>query len=357
MTDPRRPYRAAALLLAAGLVLSACAGDADLPNVGSTATLTAPDGTEPTAEGPPVRVNVPPFLTTGPLMIAEQEGLFEKYGVDVELVHIQSSRESFPVFAQGQIDVWYGSVEPSLINAINAGEPLALVGTGTVMDPDSCPYIAIAASPATMAERDLQTAEGWRGLRLSGVNRSLTDQRYLRALGDKLGLDVEAIETPDIDRASFLAALSSGDVDAALLYEPRTTQAVRDLGATLVHPAHELLSGPTALLGFSERLLGEPETGGRFMAAFAEGVQRFNEGPTEANIEAIAGPTEIEPDLLREMCWPTLRADGRPSEDDLTEILEFGVEVGYIDAVVPPEDLWDHRFIERGLELMEAETS
>ena len=77
-----KKYPLFALLVIASLILGACAQ--------STAT---PAATQPPAEPVTLRIAVLPIMDALPMYVAQQEGLFEKNGIQVEFIPAASAAE------------------------------------------------------------------------------------------------------------------------------------------------------------------------------------------------------------------------------------------------------------------------
>ena len=116
----------------------------------------------------------------------------------------------------------------------------------------------------------------------------------------------------------------------------------------ILQTAEELLpDAQAAVMLYGPKLLDEnPEVGERFMTAYLQGVRQYNEGATDRNVEILAKNIQLEPDLLREMCWLPIRADGSINLDSTLDFEQWAVARGYLDETVAPEAFWDGRFIE-----------
>ncbi|MBU4195003.1 MAG: ABC transporter substrate-binding protein, partial [Actinobacteria bacterium] len=95
------------LVLVQGLSLSACA-----PAVPATQPVVAAPATEVPTEAPvTLKIAVLPIIDTLPMYVAQQEGLFARYGVNVEFVPVASAPERDQLLAAGQAD---GAVNETL---------------------------------------------------------------------------------------------------------------------------------------------------------------------------------------------------------------------------------------------------
>lgn len=309
-------------------------------------------------DGDPVVMTQLPFQSDAGFAIARAEGWFDDAGIEVEVVNTRSANEMLPLLASGEIDVMFMSTAPALFNVIGAGEPIRAVATGTVFAADSCDYLAVVVPERTRQERDVTDPESLRGMRIGGSFTVMTSIRHGQAVLAELGLEEGDIELVEVDRASMAGALQRGDIDAAAAYEPWITQIAANADVATWFPAHELITDEVgAVVVFGQRLLEDTELGARVLAQYVRGVEQYERGATPRNIEILEETSGLDPELLEEMCWPTLRVDGRASEAQMTDLQEFGVEAGLVDGVLPPDQLWDHSFLDRAREILDAQGS
>ena len=109
-----------------------------------------------------------------------------------------------------------------------------------------------------------------------------------------------------------------------------------------------------SVLAFGPRLLQEdPELGSRFMAAYLKGVQKYNEGKTERNLEIITKHTGIDRELLTEACWTPFHNDGYINVQSLVDFQIWAVEKGFLDQLAMGDEFWDPSFVKYANEVLE----
>ncbi|HEX7039608.1 MAG TPA: ABC transporter substrate-binding protein, partial [Trueperaceae bacterium] len=106
----------AAAALAAGLLIGSTAG--------------AQQEVTPLDPPEPVRVAVVPILKFAALYVAAERGLFEKYGLDVQIDIVASGTEAIAFLEQGQIDVGGIAIVTSLWNGWNQGIDIRVFAPG-----------------------------------------------------------------------------------------------------------------------------------------------------------------------------------------------------------------------------------
>lgn len=364
-------------LLWASAVAAGCGGSERPEADGSLTAQRADRRAESTAvpERPLIRVVMGRWMTFAPLHIARALGFFADQGLRVEFVDTPSTAASIPLLQRGDIDVLPGPITPAFFHAISRGARLGLVADKGFADPEGCPFTALMVRPGFLEELERAIAarsraagdsvggtltgratplEGVPELHVRGrrprMSLSLEPQfRYFAAKAlARHGLTLGDFETVHVPKAAEIRALQRGTLDVALMEDPGITQAGEALGAELWLSLADVLPGyQQALVAYGPRLLeDEPELGRRFMVGYLAGVRAYNEGKTDENVSSLAEATGYDHDLLRTICWPPIRGDGRIDLASLETYRAWYVEEGLLDPEAPGTEVWDPSFIE-----------
>lgn len=144
--------------------------------------------------------------SNAPLWIAKEIGLFEKYGIRVQLVYIPSSAVSIPALIAGDIQVDSSSGSASVAAAAQ-GAPIVIIASASQI-----PF-KLVAHPSITSTQEL------RG-RTIGIGRRGTSADYaLNRLLPKIGLssgEVHILATGLIEPEKRIQAVLQGKVDATL---------------------------------------------------------------------------------------------------------------------------------------------
>jgi NitT/TauT family transport system substrate-binding protein len=334
----------------------ASGGSADQTGAEERPEPDATGGEEWEFDGPAVRLGQTPFHSDSVFAIARAEGLFEDLGIEVEVVESRSPSDIVGLVATGEIDAMLISTSAGSFRLIDESEGLRLVAAATVFDPESCANGAVLVRDELVVERDLEDPEALRGVRIGGSYTALNGIRLGAVLLERLGLEADDVELVEVERASMTAAMLRGDVDAVIAYEPWLSRILDEVPSRVWFTAPELLPGElSSAIVFGPRLLEEDrELGKRVLAAYLRAEEQFRQGPTDRNVEIVAELTQLDAAALQTMCWPALRADGRLAEAAATEVQEFGVEIGQLDRVLDPTQLWDHALQDEARRFLEA---
>jgi len=183
-------------LLIVVFVLSACGGKPETPTV--------------------VRIGTQPWIGYGPWWIAKEKGIFEKHGLEVELVDFVEDKEVNAAFASGEMDAANLATHTAL-KLYASGLDLRIV----LLEDASYEADAILAPSAITSVADLK------GKKVAYEEGTTSDLLLNYALSqNNLTLsDIEPIFMPASDAG---AALIAGQVDVAVTYEPYISAALTE---------------------------------------------------------------------------------------------------------------------------------
>ncbi len=188
------------VLLLLALVLTACAG----------ATPSKP------AAPVQVRIGTQPWIGYGPWWVAKEKGIFEKYGLQVELVDFIEDKEVNAAFASGDMNA-ANLATHTAIKLFAAGLDMRLV----LLEDASYEADAVLAPKALASIADLK------GKKIAYEEGTTSDLLLNYALAQN-GMSVEDIEPVFMPASDAGAALIAGQVDVAVTYEPYISAALAD---------------------------------------------------------------------------------------------------------------------------------
>jgi len=287
------------------------------------------------------------YLSFAPLAIARAEGFFDAQALDVELVHASGSAEATPLLVRGDLDVVAGMLRISELNAIARGAEIRIVADKGNYTPGPCVSAAIVARPEFLRVTDPGSAAHLRGARVSAVPLSYAEY-VLETFLEARDLRLADLRLVRLQEAAAAAALADGSLDLQFMGEPFLTQARTSGRATVWKRAAEIVPGAQmAVILYGPRLLTKDrDAGERFMAAYLQGVRRYNLGKTPRNVQILSRETRLDPELVREACWESIRSDGQINVESVLDYERWAVQRGYLDAPLPAGKFWDPSFVE-----------
>lgn len=325
---------------------------------GCIAPITAPAATEDASAGSELvrlKMSVSPFLSYSALYIALEEGFFEEEGIDIEPVLFTRPATALPVLASGEIDLMGSNVSGALLNTIVRDGGIRIVGSQNQEVADHCPSGGFFIRKDLLPQSDEEiTHDFLKNLKYYVTTGAVSTHQMDRWLNN-YGLSLEEITRIDLpSNTAALDPLQQGTLDISTLTEPWVTRA-RLMGIGDLIQDRKVLGydSQTSVLVFGSRLLNEePELGERFMVAYLRGVRQYQEGRTPRNMEIIGRNLELDDELLNEVCWPYVPADGVVLVDSIVEFGEWAAEHDFIDRPIAADEFWEPRFVEAAASIL-----
>jgi NitT/TauT family transport system substrate-binding protein len=259
-------------------VLTACGGGA------------APGGETEEPNGTPEKssltIAINPSTQFAPMYYGIQEGIFEEHGLTLEIVPQTDIAAIISGLASGTYDFGFGTVVH--VTTANAnGIPIRAVTSieGQIQADDSG-TITIASEASGITDfADLG------GKRVATVGLSSHNTLTMWELADRAGVDTTTIELVQLPFGQMAAALSSGDVDAAIMQWPFAADALAAGGVELGYNNREIfVDTATTLFNTSQSFIDQnPNTVQAFADAMAESILGATENEDVAKESLIDG--------------------------------------------------------------------
>jgi len=280
-----------------------------------------------TQQTPLLKIAVIPVLDTMPLYVAQQEGLFEKNGVQVELIPVASGPERDQIIAAGGADgmineivsVMFFNKETPTVQAVRyaraatSGSPLFRILAGK----DSG-----ITSVADLKGVPIGVSDGT-------VIAYLTD-RLLQAEGFAPG-EIQTVSVPSItDR---VALLGNGQLQSATLPDPLASlqmqQGAVDILDDTTHPEYSF-----SVYSFRKAIIDEnPQAVKGFLKAIEEAVALINQNGNQYRPLLIEQKL-LPPPLAESFNVPQFVTAGVPSEAQFADALAWAQEKGLLTVDV-----------------------
>ncbi len=301
------------MLLIIAMLLSGCAGS---------------KASDPTVT---LKIAALPILDSLPLHVANQEGLFAKHHIQVELVSVGSAPERDQLIAAGQADGMITEVTSTMFFNKEKVQ-VQIVRYARVAAPNA-PQFQILAS----AKSGITSVDGLKGVEI-GVSQGtvieyVTD-RMLQAEGLAPG-EIKTIAVPKI--SDRLALLGSGELQAGVLPDPQSDLAQQS-GAKVIVDGSRYPQYAYSVFSFRKAVIDEhPEAIRAFLAALEEATAMLNKDPekwsgllSELKLipASLTGSFKIGP-------YP---AAGIPSKEQWNDALAWCQAKGLLTVDVPYED-------------------
>lgn len=205
----------------------------------------------------PLRIEYAQWWGDYTLLVAKEKGLFEKYGVEVEPVYYDIFSKTYPDLAAGQIDGALIAVGDTI--NINRTAPMKVVA---VYDN--------GGNDAVLVGSDINSIQALKGKTIGlqiGSQYELTVVKMLQSVN----MGIEDVTIVAINPEDALAALESGQVQAASTWEPYSSEALSN-GYKIIYPQEQLYLFPDLIVFDALVVKKRPEDVRAFLKAWFEAV-------------------------------------------------------------------------------------
>ncbi len=170
-----------------------------------------------------IRCAQPPGTASAIIVYAQNSGIFKKYGLDVEIVKMNSGAAIIAALAGGSVDVGNGSTF-SVVTAYAHGIPMQIVAGGPVYQPSATvPYgmILVGKNSPLKTAADLNGKTFGLSVAKGDLN-SVTSQAWV----EQHGGDWSTVKVLELPQDTMVAAIDAGRIDAFTIQSPGTAIAL-----------------------------------------------------------------------------------------------------------------------------------
>jgi NitT/TauT family transport system substrate-binding protein len=306
-----------------------------------------------------VRVGVLASLTSGPYFIAMERGYFRDQGIEVISETFDTGPKMIPSLATGQLDVGSGAISAGLFNAVARDISIKLVAHQAASTPGHG-NIAMFVRKDLLDSGAFKDFPDMKGKRVGITSKASQSELLLDKALQKGGLEMSDVEVVELTVADMAAAFTTRSLDIGFINEPTATAtsdkgfAVRWKGGDEIYPNQLFTTWM-----YSERFAKErPDVGVGFMAAILRGtrdfVEAFDKGKDKkAIVDIMVRHTPVtDRGLYDRMVTAGMDPNGHLDVRALEADEDWYVARGYVQSKVPVNQLVDHSFVDRALELI-----
>ncbi len=199
-----------------------------------------------TAPQPTVRIGYfNQHLGSVPLFTAEEQGIFKKYGIKVELQPVASSNLMTDELVRNDIDVGVISMIPVLNTEAKDPGRVKLLAASVITKASPFDEVVVKSDSGITSLTDPK-------IQKIGVFPGTTATNFLKEYLKRTGADVSKIEFVQMPPQNQLPALQSGAVQAVHLYEPSLTLAFSKGEVTpITQSIYATISDPSPIGGLA----------------------------------------------------------------------------------------------------------
>jgi ABC-type nitrate/sulfonate/bicarbonate transport system substrate-binding protein len=295
-----------------------------------------------------------PYSAYTPVYIADKEGFFAEQGITIEFVPFNKSPENLTALASGQIDATAGILDVSALNAIIQGVNIKFVADEGFVDPQAtCAYTTWVVRKDLLTSGALDDLANLAGKKIVLTEASLSEYS-MDLLLEQANLSQDSIETETLPAQNRIEAVTNSAVAISNMGEPWVTRALATGQLETWQPWNSYMPDQQfGLYLFGPTILdGKQDVGKRFMVALLKGIQQYNQGKTDRNVELMAELTKSDPTEIRQSCWQSYRKDGNINVQSILDFQKWAFDKGYMDKILTEADLWDSQFIDHANQIL-----
>jgi NitT/TauT family transport system substrate-binding protein len=166
--------------------------------------------------GEPIKLGMSTWLGYAPLYLAKEKGFFQKRGIDVEIVVIESPADRRAAFAADKIQGMATTVDTHVMTA--AAENPIPVKQVLAMDDSN-------GGDGIVAKKEIKTVKDLKGKTVAAQLGAGASYFWLNYVLSQNGLKLSDIKAVDMKAGDAGAAFVAGKVDAAVTWEPWLSRA------------------------------------------------------------------------------------------------------------------------------------
>jgi NitT/TauT family transport system substrate-binding protein len=336
-----------ALMLGAG-VAAACGGDDDGGSTESGGGTGS--SSEASGSGEPIRLGYSAWPGWFPLRVAEEQGLFEEAGVEVEMVWFDDYLASLTALSAGELDGNTQTLNDTLVG-VGAGDDQVVV----VVNDNS------AGNDAIIVDESINTIEDLAGKSI-GAEPGVVDHFLLLQGLDSVGLTEADVDFQGLPTADAAAAFSSGQFDAVGVFAPFTLQALERPGSKVLFDSADYPGTIPDFIVLDRAVVEErPDDVQALVDAWYLTLDWIEENPDEA-LEIMAEQAGVTPDeyasfadgtrlFSAEEALASMTEDGPTDLGPMAEqVAAFLPASGLVEEEPPIDGLFEPSFTEDYLE-------
>ena len=272
-----------------------------------------------------IRIGVLPVIDTLPLYAAQERGLFQQAGLNVELVQFGSALERDSALVAGSIDGYFGDMVNTLL--LKSSDQDVKVITIDYHTNPQCRMFGLLASPSNNVT-DINATQG-----MSVATSSATVTEYV--LDNILA---EKNMTGKITKTEFKVlpiryqSLMQNNVPLAILPEPYVTQAIQG-GAHLVADDRTINITATVIgmkAGYITSHIGDMK---KFLNVYNDTVRSINLDPTQY-YDVLEKYINFPEELESEYSFQVLSSVSLPSMEEFQKVHDWMTEKGILSKSV-----------------------
>jgi NitT/TauT family transport system substrate-binding protein len=285
-----------------------------------------------------LKIAVLPIIDTLPMYIAQQEGLFTKHGVNVELIPVASAPQRDQLIAAGGAD---GTINETLAVMLFNKENVQMQVLRYALRPTATNgHFFILAS----ARSGISSIDALKGVEI-GVSQGTVIEYVTERLLQADGFTSDEIKTVAVPKIpDRMALLASGELQAGVMPDPLASLVVSQGGVIVTDDSNHPEYGFSVISFRKDVIDSNPDAIKGFLAAIEEATILLNAEPAKYK-NVLSEQKLVPPPLLEAYQVPVFPTAGVPTAEEWNDALNWLKEKGILTTNVSYEDSVNASFL------------
>jgi NitT/TauT family transport system substrate-binding protein len=281
----------------------------------------------PNAKSVTLRIAILPIVDTLPLFVAQQERLFKKHGVNVEIIPVASAPERDQLMAAKQADGMINEIVTTLFYNKDSTQ-IQIVRYALTSTPKNAHFYILASGKS-----GIKTPDGLKNINI-GVSQGTIIEYVTDRILEAEGLKSEEIKTVAVPKISDrMALLTSGELQAATMPDPLSALAIQQGAVVVASDSQHTGYGDSTIAFRKEVIDAQPEVIRAFLTAVEEATTLINADPSKY-IGILSENKIVPPQLAGSFTVPNFPVAGVPTEAQWNDALAWAKDKGLISTDV-----------------------
>ena len=295
------------------------------------------EGDKP-ADTEPLKIGLLRINDSFPFYVAQQENLFEKHNVAVELKEFSNARDQSTALQGGELDVLMTDTVVTALS-IKGGSDIRIVAMALGAEAQEGRFLVVSAPNSGITEP----------AQLVGKNIAISNNTMMDYLidqfEDELALgDLTTVSMPDL-MLRTTSVLEGKDIDAAILPDPLAAYAVAE-GANIVIDDTKLAENysQSVVAVTTEAIANNQEQVAAMLAAYNEAIELINNNPDKYRSFSLEC-ANVPETLADTYPTPSFTANCVPTEAQIARVNSWLVKKELLVEPYSYETMVDDSFI------------
>ncbi|MBI5035376.1 MAG: NrtA/SsuA/CpmA family ABC transporter substrate-binding protein [Chloroflexi bacterium] len=228
--------------------------------------------TSPASQMETLTLGVPPLEQAALIYVADAQGFFAQQNLKISITDYDTGVSAIDALLKGDVDIAEAAEFP-FVRAVFQKEPITIMASNDKFEND---FIV------ARKDRGIAKIADLKGKRI-GVARQTIAEFYLGRALNLQGINIQEVTLVDVKPAQFVNAMTSGQVDAIIAWQPYVHQILAQKNIDLISwNAHSRQAAYSILIARREWIKQHSDTVQRFLKSLAAAEDYLIHNPNQA---------------------------------------------------------------------------